>query len=349
MRLRPALLAAVLAAIGISMAWAPAALATHVSCGDTITTDTALDSDLTNCPGNGVVIGADGITLDLRGHTIDGPDGNDPFFGVDNTAGHDGVVVRNGEIRDFFQPVRLENADRNLLEDLTGTGSFQLVDSSDNVIQRNSGAFQVFLQEDSDRNLIVRNSIVDGGDIRLGGPFPTGPMQDDNVIERNVSTGLFVGVSLSGSAFRTRVERNDVTATSELASPMVIAGSRSFVANNRVRGGEFGIFLGGFVDSTTLLRNDVSGALLDGIAIVNSSNTLLDGNSSVDNGDDGIDVGPSCPQPHCTPPTGVTLTKNTGDYNVDLGIEADPGVTDGGGNKAKGNGNQLQCVGVVCK
>jgi hypothetical protein len=48
------------------------ALASHVRCGQTITGDTTLDSDLTNCPGSGVVIGAENVTLDLNGHTIDG-------------------------------------------------------------------------------------------------------------------------------------------------------------------------------------------------------------------------------------------------------------------------------------
>ena len=43
-----------------------------VECGDTITADTTLDSDLTGCPNNGIVIGADDITLDLNGHTISG-------------------------------------------------------------------------------------------------------------------------------------------------------------------------------------------------------------------------------------------------------------------------------------
>ena len=43
-----------------------------MSCGDTITTDTTLDSDLVDCPTNGIVIGADNVTLDLNGHTIDG-------------------------------------------------------------------------------------------------------------------------------------------------------------------------------------------------------------------------------------------------------------------------------------
>jgi hypothetical protein len=35
-------------------------------------------------------------------------------------------------------------------------------------------------------------------------------------------------------------------------------------------------------------------------------------------------------------------------HNGDLGIEAAPGA-DGGGNKASGNGNPLQCVNVVCR
>src|SRR3954451_6113935 len=45
-----------------------------VACGDTITASVKLDHDLTDCPNNGIVIGADGITLDLNGHTIDGDD-----------------------------------------------------------------------------------------------------------------------------------------------------------------------------------------------------------------------------------------------------------------------------------
>src|SRR5512145_568752 len=51
---------------------APPAAATHVSCGDTITQDTTLDSDLVGCAGDGLVIGADGVTVDLGGHRIDG-------------------------------------------------------------------------------------------------------------------------------------------------------------------------------------------------------------------------------------------------------------------------------------
>ncbi len=47
-------------------------------------------------------------------------------------------------------------------------------------------------------------------------------------------------------------------------------------------------------------------------------------------------------------PTWVTLSGNQADRNADLGIDA-PGVTDGGRNRAKLNGDPQECVGVDCK
>jgi dipeptidyl aminopeptidase/acylaminoacyl peptidase len=66
------LLAALATATALLTRSAGQAVANHVQCGDVITQDTTLDSDLIDCPGDGLVIGADNITLDLNGHTIDG-------------------------------------------------------------------------------------------------------------------------------------------------------------------------------------------------------------------------------------------------------------------------------------
>src|SRR3954464_11065087 len=83
------------------------ASAAQVKCGDTITTDTTLHHDLVNCPNNGILIGADNVTLNLNGHRIDGDgtpaDGCDPQtefcdVGVGN-FGHDGVTVMRGSLR----------------------------------------------------------------------------------------------------------------------------------------------------------------------------------------------------------------------------------------------------------
>jgi hypothetical protein len=77
----------------------------------------------------------------------------------------------------------------------------------------------------------------------------------------------------------------------------------------------------------------------DGIRVEPAATgTLLRANIATRNGDDGIDVD--------SPATSVTA--NVANDNVDLGIEAVTGVTDGGGNRARGNGNPAQCVGVAC-
>jgi hypothetical protein len=97
---------AVLGLCALAGAPAQAGLA-PISCGDTITSDTTLDADLINCQSNGIIIGADDVTLDLNGHTIDGVrhptcDPSSDFCGAGiGVAGHRGVVVKNGSIRQF--------------------------------------------------------------------------------------------------------------------------------------------------------------------------------------------------------------------------------------------------------
>src|SRR5689334_13099778 len=51
-------------------------------CGSTLTRSTTLRSDLLHCPGTALVIGADGITVDLGGHAISGT----------NAAGSEGIA-----------------------------------------------------------------------------------------------------------------------------------------------------------------------------------------------------------------------------------------------------------------
>jgi len=71
----------------------------NVICGQTLTESTIVENDLANCPGDGLVAGADGIAIDLDGHTIDGQ-----TFATGTgiaISGVDGVVVGNGAITGF--------------------------------------------------------------------------------------------------------------------------------------------------------------------------------------------------------------------------------------------------------
>jgi hypothetical protein len=87
------------------------------------------------------------------------------------------------------------------------------------------------------------------------------------------------------------------------------------------------------------LVTDTGSPAADGIRVgPEAARVLVKANLASRHGDDGIDVGSPA----------VTVTANVANDNADLGIEAVAGVTDGGGNRASGNGNPAQCVGVVC-
>src|SRR5439155_23646395 len=141
-------LIALLATAGVALMslWPAQAAATHVNCGDTITQDTKLDNDLINCPSDGIVIGADSITLDLGGHTILGQghptEGNPGFLGVNNQAAHDGVTVENGVVRGFLFGIEFDGASHSLIREirtLENEDAGIAVDGGDgNVIEKNS-------------------------------------------------------------------------------------------------------------------------------------------------------------------------------------------------------------------
>lgn len=140
----------------------------HVQCGDVIRQDTKLDGSLLDCPGRGVVIGADGITLDLNGHVVDGVQFGDSD-GVDNSAGHDGVTIENGSIQEFRYAIAFQQADDGRMTGLDTRDVFfgvRLQRSDRNRVERNdflSYSAGVALFDDSQSNLVQRNALTHSG------------------------------------------------------------------------------------------------------------------------------------------------------------------------------------------
>ena len=388
------LLVLALVVAGVTVLGAGSAVASHVGCGDTVTTDTTLDSDLVNCPNNGIIIGADNITLDLNGHTIDGngmpvdpcPEGATCDVGVDNSAGHSGVTVEGGSIRQFSVGVLVTGgAARNRLyqlavSDTTDIGIF-VADSTDSVIEKTSmsdpGVNGLVLL-DSQQALVARNSVsgttgyavfmfgVDDSRIqhnKLDADQHGFLLGDSarNLVQHNAVSHTGGGIEVVEGATFNRVEHNRFTGI------LVGDASDNLIRHNLVAATyAFGIILDGAV-RTTLDRNivtapgpaiivtkleaavapqdtivsgnHVTSKLGDGILVDNgATGTLLVRNLAIRSGDDGIDVD--------APAT--TVTRNIANHNHDLGIEAVPGVIDGGGNHAAGNGNPAQCINIDC-
>ncbi len=103
-------------AIGAVLAFGPEAAVAGTpitACEQVVTTSGFLTHDLGPCPGSGIVVGASGITIDLRGFTVRG-DRSLSHWGIDDTGGYDGVTVENGVLRNFSGGVLAANGTDNV-------------------------------------------------------------------------------------------------------------------------------------------------------------------------------------------------------------------------------------------
>jgi parallel beta-helix repeat protein len=333
-----------LAVAALSAGPAPA-LATHVQCGDVITQDTTLDSDLVDCPGDGIVIGAHGITLDLNGHALGGTavgcgvsNGHPEWCAAGTEPAYERVTIRNGSVRGFRVGVGLQTADDNVLArlrighahvrgiwlyDVSGTlvednvvSSGIMLEAAGNTLRRNriSGSVGHGIEQwDGERNRIERNVIAhNGGD----GIFANGfyeMLVSGNLVAANGGAGLQVGDGVIG----TLIEGNRVRDNGGPGIAMIEGVHGNRISDNRVsRNTGDGIQLNSDGTQNFVVGNHVSRNTGDGIRL----DTVFD-----------------------------TLARNMVVRNGELGIEAVPEVIDGGGNRAVANGNPLQCLNVFCR
>jgi hypothetical protein len=382
------------------------ASAARPSCGAVVVKSTTLRANLTNCPGDGLVIGADGITLDLAGHTIDGAATADTA-GI-RLAAHHGVTVKRGTLQEFGNGVLLDNADGNALFHVTvtrsvsrgiqlqngsagnrlefdvstanGSSGFGLLSSDRNVVTHATGSSNAFsglqgfgasgnrvvggtfrdnktgigLNEGSNRNLVT-------GNVLSGNTEPAVGIDGvDNVIAGNRAEHNGWGISFSGD--RNQIVANVVTNTlgcSEGDCGTGIdnsGGANNLVALNVVTGAvdqgirflEFEADGGPPVIGNVIRGNIVRDAGSDGIELQSHLNEVTGHGTVKDNlvannlvtgsGHDGINVGRPA----------NTVAGNVALRNRALGIEAVPGVIDGGGNRAFANGDPRQCLIVAC-
>ncbi len=371
-------MAAVIAVVALG---AGEARANHVACGDTITADTTLDSDLVNCPNNGVVIGADNVTLDLNGHLIDGDgtkaSGCDPNTEVCDAGvvddGHDRVTVKRGRVREFATGVLFGTSTAGMVRHnrVLGISSsrntlfgFIIASSARSLVRNSSGNANIPPEGDglglfgSHHVRIVHNSFRHNR-----GPGIHVADSPRNLIKRNLFSHDAPAILLE--ADRNQVRGNRCVRSSTCVG--VASGNRNVIARNRafrgvagigiekgrgnrvahnvvVRPRRTGIYLGLQEPAiggpnNVVRRNLVRGSGGDGFSVRSKAgHSFLKRNIARAARDDGFDI----------ESRSATLTRNRAVRNGDLGIEAVPGVIDGGGNIASGNGDPFQCSNILC-
>jgi parallel beta-helix repeat protein len=291
------------AAILCPAAVADAKRADAVRCGQVIKRDTTLRADLVNCPGSGLIIGADGVTLDLGGHRIDGTnaDGGEGIA-VD---GHAGVTIRNGRVRQFrFNGVAIRKSRHarvaHLNVEAIGAGGKENEPVSAGIfVQRSNDAaldgnrvsnavkaYQadgiVVLQSKRLRVVGNRSSanawngivVIDSPNARIA----------DNRTERNTNSGILVanatGVTIDGN-------RSNNQEHPDTGGIVVLATKDAAVTGNRTNGNNIGISLESGVTSAKVARNTVSGGG-DGIALLESDGNTVERNQAKSVGGVGI-------------------------------------------------------------
>ena len=152
------------------------ASAEHVQCGDVITGNVKLDSDLT-CPAQGLIVGANGVKIDLGGQTLSGPGGSlgdDPFEGV-RADGRSDLLVRNGTIRGFTTSVLLTATSSSVVRGIAFRDGLDgiVVQGGRNVVSRNTGnAGFTGIRAEGDSPVVERNSIAAEFAITVEGDNP---------------------------------------------------------------------------------------------------------------------------------------------------------------------------------
>ena len=302
-----------------------------VDCGDTVTVDVRLTGDL-DCPQiAGLIVGADGVEIDLAGHGMFGgiTSGGGGPRGIDNSGGYDDLTVRNGTVGGFGFGVVASGADRNRIVD----------------VQAGAAGNAVTI-EGGQANEIRRSGL-------FGRSFGVLVTDSDGLVVAGTSSDGFFGDGISVNGDFARIVRNRVIRAGgefPVASGIELTGSGGRIAENLVDGAWSA---GGIVVSgadNVLVENEVFRAAIpdvppatamgDGIFVgAFSSGVTLRRNRTEQNEGDGIEV--RAP--------GTRLADNAAFNNGDLGIEAVTGVVDLGGNTAGGNGNPLQCLNVFCQ
>jgi parallel beta-helix repeat protein len=373
-----------LAVVALVASSGAAVAAKKPKCGDTITTDTTLHKDLVDCPNNGIIIGADNVTLDLNGHLVDG-DGTE-FAGCDPNAaicdsgvvndGHDGVTVMHGRVREFGVGVLLGTTTpgrvrHNRLLDISSSKNlffgFVVASTARSVVRESSGSNNIAPEGDgmglfdAHHVRVLHNSFRHnpGPNIHVGD-------SSDNVIKENlIARNRGIAVLLE-EADRNRVRGNRFVRNG--SSVVVAPGGRNVIARNRVLRGESGIGIekgrGNLVARNVLVRPRRTGIYL---ALqhppIGGAHNLIRRNVVRGSGGDGFlvrqedhrsllkrNVAKGAEDDGFDVRSRSTkVTRNRALRNHDLGIEAVRGVNDGGGNIARHNGDPRQCTHIVCR
>jgi parallel beta-helix repeat protein len=313
--------------VGVCLAGAADARA-DVQCGDVVTSDVVLQTDLLECPGDGLVVAGSDVTVDLNFHWVDGSGSG---AGIRVLAPE--VTVRNGHITDFADGVRILAAsmDDAWLADL------DIAHNTRGVIL--GGSFPPG-PDGSGSVTLLSSSLHDNGTGILASFWPHETHIGDSTIHAN-ETGVWFRESRGGTLRENRIVRNG------FAGVVLDFTRNARVEGNAIDGnGTWGLTASrssglAFLGNTLSGNGDASEAgggayISEGFATIEEN--VFDRNSGV-----GLALYEFLPTRSLWP-----IHDNTANGNLSFGIAAAQLGFTGTGNVAQDNGEVDQCLNFPC-
>jgi len=161
----PIVVLVLLTVLGSTLIFSLTPVFANPACGSTLTANTTLTGNIGPCEGNGLIIGADGITLNCAGHTISGRNHLNVGITLD---GRTKVTVKNCKVTGFATGFYLIGSSSNTLTGDTSTNSIGF-----------------YLNNSSNKNTLRGNTANNNAyGFYIVGVFP-GPSQ--NIFNRNTA------------------------------------------------------------------------------------------------------------------------------------------------------------------
>ncbi len=337
-------------------------------CGSVVTRDVTLHAHLTHCSGHGLIIGADGVTVDLNGFTMGGSG-----IGIYNRDGYDHVTVTSrggrGKIN-FFQSVVISHGDDNAVRNIVG-GLVDFAHSSGGVLAHSRLVRGVFLSR-AHQIRVVDNTIAGLSTSTLDVSHSSRILVRGNTVSHG-HRGIFFS-----KTEHSRILSNEVKLADEPAIWLTHRSNNNVVARNRVRGTFFAVGLYGIgvqVSSRNRIAHNVILKAVQGIVVGSPESFLADGfgrgvsrgnvvtQNTVRHGGIGIraaqessantlldqNVAALAGQGIRAGSPSTALADNLVKKNKGFGISAVRGVENLGGNVAIRNQGRPQCVHLRCR
>ena len=184
-------------------------LSTSLSCGQVIKQSVKLTANL-DCKTDGIIVGADGITIDLNGFTLSGPGEKSSKVGI-MFADNDGVTVQGpGTIQKFQAGALFSGGEDNKISRVTFTEN------------------EIAVFETGSKNVVIEDNLMFGNSIGVAAHSSSGSMLTTNLFKSNDLAGVTLvnsasnelsmntiqgsvnGIFLDGQSTKNNVNSNNV-------------------------------------------------------------------------------------------------------------------------------------------